>query len=132
MIFLISFLTLLLSSPLGSQADKPVKAEAGIENLAKDSVRLYFDLSMAEGWHVYSTGLPSDGPISASVQFDSISGAVADGELLFQGEEHDMVDPLFEMEVRFFENKVRFYQNVRIVSDDYVLKGVFTFGACDN
>jgi thiol:disulfide interchange protein len=132
MIFLISFLTLLLSSPLGSQADKPVKAEAGIENFANDSVRLYFDLSMAEGWHVYSTGLPSDGPISASVQFDSISGAVADGELLFQGEEHDMVDPLFEMEVRFFENKVRFYQNVRIVSDDYVLKGVFTFGACDN
>ncbi len=132
MIFLISFLTLLLSSPLGSQADKPVKAEAGIENFANDSVRLYFDLSMAEGWHVYSTGLPSDGPISASVQFDSISGAVDDGELLFQGEEHDMMDPLFEMEVRFFEKKVRFYQNISIVSDDYVLKGVFTFGACDN
>ncbi len=132
MIFLISFLTLLLSSPLGSQADKPVKVESGIENFANDSVRLYFDLSIAEGWHVYSTGLPSDGPISASVQFDSISGAVDDGELLFQGEEHDMMDPLFEMEVRFFEKKVRFYQNISIVSDDYVLKGVFTFGACDN
>lgn len=132
MIFLISLFTLLLSSPLGSQADKPVKAEAGIENLAKDSVRLYFDLSMSEGWHVYSTGLPSDGPTSASIEFDSISGAIANGELLFQGEEHAMMDKIFEMEVRFFEKKVRFYQDIKVVSDDYLLKGVFTFGACDD
>lgn len=132
MIFLISLLTLLLSSPLGSQADKPVKAEAGIENIANDSVRLYFDLSIADGWHVYSTGLPSDGPTSASIEFDSITGAIADGELLFQGEEHAMMDQLFEIEVRYFENKVRFYQNIKVSSDDYVLKGAFTYGACDN
>lgn len=132
MIFLISLFTLLLSSPLGSQADKPVKAEAGIENIANDSVRLYFDLSISEGWHVYSTGLPSDGPTSASIEFDSIVGAVADGNLLFQGEEHAMMDQIFEMEVRYFEKKVRFYQDLKVVSDDYLLKGVFTFGACDD
>lgn len=133
MILFFSFLTLLLSSPLGSQLDKPVKAEAGIEKFAdNDSIRLYFDLSIADGWHVYSTGMPSGGPISATVEFDSIAGAVADVELYFKGEEQSMMDPLFEMEVRYFKKEVRFYQNIGSVTDDYVLKGVFTYGACDD
>ena len=131
MAFLTCLLSFLLTAPLGISSG-PVTHSQRTETVSNDTVRLYFDLTISNGWHVYSTDLPSSGPISASLNFDTIWGASPVGSLRFIGEEIDRMDPVFDMNVRYFEKKVSFCQDILITSPDYMMEGAFTYGACND
>ena len=131
MVFLTCLLSFLLTAPLGISSG-PVTHSQRTETVSNDTVRLYFDLTISNGWHVYSTDLPSNGPISASLNFDTICGASPVGSLRFHGDEIDRMDPVFDMNVRYFEKKVSFCQDILITSPDYMMEGAFTYGACND
>ena len=124
-------LALLLAGPFGNAA-KEVNATQRIENIPGNAVRLTFDLTISRGWHVYSTNLPSGGPTSAEITFDSIRGARPFGNLKFQGSEIEKEDPVFGMTVRYFENKVTFYQDLQILDSDWSAEGALIYGACND
>lgn len=128
--FLTSILAVLLAAPFGI-SQKPVTASHRIEQISADTVRLSFDLTIANGWHVYSTSLPAGGPISAELEFDSVYGAQPVTGLLFTGDEIDKEDAVFRMRVRYFEKKVTFRQDFRI-SEGWFMEGALTYGACDD
>ena len=128
--FLTSILVILLTAPFGV-SQKPVTASHRMEQLSSDTVRLSFDLTIANGWHVYSTSLPAGGPISAELGFDSIYGAEPVSALLFSGNEIEKDDPVFGMTVRYFEKKVTFRQDFKI-SEGWIMEGALTYGACDD
>lgn len=127
----VCFITLLLS-PLSGVGTSPITPVNRLETISNDTLRLVFDLTISNGWHVYSTALPKGGPVSASIEFDTLHGAETIGDIYFTGNEIEQDDRLFRMKVRFFEKKVSFYQNVRITSQDYLLEGAFTYGACND
>ena len=131
MTLLTSILAILMAAPFGLSS-KPVVATHRMEQLSSDTVRLTFDLTISDGWHVYSTSLPKGGPISAELDFDSIYGATAVSPLLFNGQEIDQDDPVFRMRVRYFENKVTFYQDFKISEAGWFLEGALTYGTCDD
>lgn len=131
MTFLLTILAVLLAAPFGSNS-KPVVSTQHIEQIASDTLRLTFDLTISDGWHVYSTALPSGGPISAELDFDTISGVIPVSALLFKGNEIDKEDQVFGMRVRYFENRVSFYQDLQISGADWILEGALTYGACND
>lgn len=111
---------------------KPVQSSHHLEQVSADTIRLTFDLNISQGWHVYSTSLPSGGPISAELAFDTIHGLEPVSGLLFTGDEIDKEDPVFGMRVRYFEKKVSFRQDFRISEAGWLMEGAFTYGACDD
>ena len=124
-------LAFLQALPFGSNP-KPVVSSHHMEQLAADTVRLAFDLTISDGWHVYSTNLPAGGPISAELNLDSFSGLIPVSALLFNGDEIEMDDPVFGMRVRYFAKKVTFYKNFKITRDEWFIEGALTYGACND
>lgn len=130
-LFLTIILALLQAFPFGASS-KPIVTSHNLEQISTDTVRLSFNLTISDGWHVYSTSLPDGGPISASLDFDSVSGMQAASPLLFNGNELNDFDQVFGMTVRYFEKKVTFYQNFRISDADWYIAGALTYGACND
>jgi len=130
MTLLTCILAILLAAPFGNSS-KPVTSTHKLEQISADTVRLIFNLKISDGWHVYSTNLPSGGPISAELNFDESNGVTPASELSFRGTEKDFFDPLFRMNVRYFENRVTFFQDFKI-SEGWSMEGAFTYGACDD
>lgn len=128
---LTALLTLLLAAPYGNSA-RQVNATQRIENISDSTARIVFDLTISDGWHVYSTALPQGGPTSAVIHFDTIAGVSPQGPLLFQGNEIEQTDDVFGMRVRYFKDKVTFYQNIRILENDWIAQGALTYGACND
>ena len=123
-------LWLMLAVPFGIGSSQPVKTDVKKE-LNADTLTISFNLSIANGWHVYSTNLDGKGPTQAEMVLDSLSGAVAIGGLQFEGEEQEKFDNLFDMQVRYFSNNVRFVQRY-VVEDNYYIEGALQYGACDD
>ena len=101
-----------------------------MEQISADTVRLTFDLTIDDGWHVYSTNLEG-GPIAAELTFDASQGVTPASELRFKGNEKDIFDPMFNMSVRYFENYVTFYQDFA-VSEGWSMEGSLTYGTCND
>lgn len=123
-------LWLMLAVPFGLGTSQPVKTDVKKE-LNADTLTISFNLSIANGWHVYSTNLEGKGPTQAEMVIDSIAGAVAIGSLQFEGQEQEKFDNLFDMQVRYFSNNVLFIQRY-LVEDNYYLEGALQYGACDD
>lgn len=128
-----TLLTILLEMPAFGGMSQPVRNSFRIENAASDTLRLVFDLTIGNGWHVYSTELEKGGPTEAVISFDELKGAQAVGKLSFEGDEIEVDDPLFRMKVRYFEHKVRFIQLIAITdTSDCVIEGHLEYGACND
>ena len=74
------------------------------EQISPTEVDIIFSATIDKGWHVYSTGLPSDGPTSAVLHTEKAEGAKAAGKLKHQGKEINVYDNIFDMKLRFFTN----------------------------
>ena len=120
----------MLAVPFRLGTSQPVKTDVKKE-LNADTLTISFNLSIANGWHVYSTNLEGKGPTQAEMVIDSISGAVAIDGLQFEGQEQEKFDNLFDMQVRYFSNNVRFVQRY-LVEENYYLEGALQYGACDD
>ena len=91
-----------------------------------------FSGSIDPGWHVYSTGLGSDGPISATFHVDKKDGVELVGKLMPRGKEIAKFDKMFEMNLRYFEGSVTFVQKVKFTKPEYTIDGYLEYGACND
>ena len=128
-------LTLLLMSVSAvamAQMEMPVKFTASQKQNSPEEVVVSFKASIDKGWHVYSTGLPADGPTSAELVTEVAEGAQPVGKLTHIGKEISEDDPIFGMKLRFFENNVTFQQKYKITGKTYRIKGYLNYGACND
>ena len=93
-----------------AQMQNPVHVSVQQKQVSPSEVDVIFSAKIDNGWHVYSTGLPSGGPISATVTTEKTEGAQAAGKLQAKGKEISNYDKLFEMKLRYFESAVTFVQ----------------------
>ena len=94
--------------------------------------QIVFTGNIDAGWHVYSTDLPSGGPISATFNVEKIQGAELMGKLTPQGKEIENFDKVFEMKLRYFENTATFVQKFKITDASYQIEGYLEYGACND
>lgn len=125
--------TLMLVSILAmAQMQTPVHFSVSQKQVSPSEVDVIFTGKIDKGWHVYSTGLPDDGPISATLTSETSEGAKAEGKLKAQGKEISQFDNLFGMKLRFFENSVTFVQRYKLTAEKYHIKGFLEYGACND
>ena len=115
-----------------AMAQDPVSFTVQQKQVKPTEVDVVFTGKIAPGWHVYSTGLPDDGPISATLTTESAEGAQPAGKLVPQGKEISEFDQLFGMKLRYFENKVTFVQKYKVTGKTYHIKGYLEYGACND
>ena len=125
-------LMLLVSILVHAQIQNPVKFSVQLKAGKTAEAELVFTGKIAAGWHVYSTNLPSDGPISATFHADKLDGVELVGKLTPRGKEIKNFDKVFEMQLRYFENSVQFVQKIRFTKPQYVLKAYLEYGACND
>ena len=122
----------LLCLPAFAQIQDPVKFKTEWNALSDNEAEIIFTGTVDKGWHVYSTDLPEGGPISATFNVDKIEGAELIGKLTPRGKQIEKMDPIFGMQVRFFESKAQFVQKIKLTGGAYKLTGYLEYGACND
>ncbi len=115
-----------------AQMQDPVHFKVSQKQVSPTEVEVVFTGKIDNGWHVYSTGLPQGGPVSAVVTTEKAVGAKADGKLKTQGKEISNYDKLFSMNLRYFEHAVTFVQKYKVTGKTYDIKGYLEYGACND
>jgi thiol:disulfide interchange protein DsbD len=131
--FVIHVLLLLMAwLPAVAQIQEPVQFKTELKSLSDGEVEVVFTGKIEAGWHVYSTDLPSGGPISATFNAETLKGAEVVGKLRPEGSEIEKFDKVFDMKLRFFEGQAQFVQKLKLTAEDYVIQGYLEYGACND
>jgi len=115
-----------------AQMMNPVHGSAQLKTNGTAEGEIIFSMTIDKGWHVYSTNLGSDGPISATFNAVKMDGVQAVGKLKAVGNELTQFDNLFGMKLRFFENSARFVQKVKFTKPNYAIDAYLEYGACND
>lgn len=115
-----------------AQMMDPVHFTTELKKLKGNEAELVFSATIDPGWHVYSTNLGSNGPISASFNTVKMDGAELVGKLQTRGHEIKNFDKLFDMELRYFEKAVTFVQKIRFTKPHYSIDCYVEYGACND
>ncbi|MBE6307656.1 MAG: thiol:disulfide interchange protein [Bacteroidales bacterium] len=107
-----------------------------LKMVSDTEAELIFNATIEEGWHLYTTDVPENGPMPAALRVDVMEGVELVGSLQGVGEVHTEFDEMFEMEISFFSNSAQFVQRVKFSDpENYRFEGLFegqtcTSGAC--
>ena len=115
-----------------AQMQDPVHVRSELKKISDTEAELLFSATIDAGWHIYSTGLADDGPISATFHADKMEGAKTVGSLKARGKEQKVFDKVFEMEVRYFEQAVTFVQKIQFTQPQYNIECYVEYGACND
>ena len=130
---LISLMIMLgLTIAIQAQMVDPVHFTSQLKMLSGDEAEIVFSAKIDKGWHLYSTELGSDGPISASFHSNKMDGAETVGKLQPRGKEVKQFDNMFGMELRFFEGSATFVQKIRFTKPSYDIDCYLEYGACND
>ena len=129
---LTTLVLLLAVMTVAAQMQDPVHVRSELKKISDTEGELLFSATIDPGWHVYSTGLGDDGPISATFHADKMEGAKTVGGLKFRGKELKMFDKMFDMELRYFEGSVTFVQKIQFTQPKYDIKCYVEYGACND
>ena len=110
----------------------PVHFTSKLKMLKDGEAEIVFSATIDNGWHVYSTDMGNDGPISATFNVVKMEGAEKVGKLKPRGNVIKQYDKMFGMELRFFEKKAEFVQRIRFTKAKYTIDCYLEFGACND
>lgn len=102
------------------------------KRISATEIDIVFHGKAVQGWHIYSNGFGDGGPTRATFNIDEKSGVELVGALRAGAGEKTVYDPMFEMNVKWFEGAATFTQRVRLTAKEYSLKGYLEYGACND
>ena len=126
------FQFLLLALIAQGQIVNPVHFTTQLKQLKGGEAEIVFSATVDEGWHVYSTEMGDDGPISATFNTVKMEGVETVGKLTPRGHVTKQFDKMFGMELRFFERQAQFVQRVRFTKPHYTIDCYLEYGACND
>ena len=130
---IVSVLILLVASVCAmAQMADPVHFTSKLVMLGGDEAQIEFSAKIDNGWHVYSTGLGNDGPISATFNASKMDGVKTVGGLTHKGKEISQIDNMFGMKLRYFEGSVTFIQKIKFTKPQYSINCYLEYGACND
>ncbi len=130
--YFLSLLTLLMAVVVQGQMVEPVHFTVAMTTTDLGEGEIVFTAAIDAGWHVYSTDLGSDGPISATFNAVKMEGVQTVGRLKPRGTVVKKFDQMFGMQLSYFEQKACFVQKVKFVKPDYTIDCYLEYGACND
>ncbi|MFL1011500.1 protein-disulfide reductase DsbD domain-containing protein [Flavisericum labens] len=115
-----------------AQVLEPVKWSTSVNKISATEYELVATATIDEGWHLYAQGVPEDGPIPTSFSFQSGRNFLKKGNTS-EEEGHTVKDPIFEMEIKYFDTKADFKQRIKLKGKaPFDVNGVVEFMVCDD
>ncbi|MDO9037853.1 MAG: cytochrome c biogenesis protein CcdA, partial [Lutibacter sp.] len=115
-----------------AQIHDPVKWSTSTQKISETEYDLIVTATIEAKWHLYSQNVPADGPIPTSFSFKTSP----DFKLIGKTTEEKGVssyDPVFEMQIKYFENKATFKQRIKVLSEkSFKIAGTVEFMVCDD
>ena len=109
-----------------------VNFSVNYKRVSANEIDIVFSGKADAGWHVYSTNIPDGGPNPAIFGVDKKDGVELVGGLKPGKGAKTAFDPMFEMNITYFENTCSFTQRVRLTKKNYSLEGYLEFSACND
>lgn len=125
-------LTLVMAVGAWAQMVDPVHFTSQLKMTGGDEAEIIFSAKIDKGWHLYSTELGNDGPISATFNVNKMVGAKTIGKLKPRGKEISQYDNMFGMKLRFFEGSGSFVQKIKFTAETYDIDCYLEYGACND
>lgn len=115
-----------------AQIYEPVKWSFSSESLGNNEFNVIFKAEIEAGWHVYSQNIADGGPIPTTFYFNDTTIYERIGEVV-ESEAITLQDPVFDMELRFFEKEATFTQKVKVLGKTpVVFKGELEYMVCND
>ncbi|MHC0447548.1 cytochrome c biogenesis protein CcdA [Flavobacterium sp. 3-218] len=113
-IFLLGFF-LLFSIFVKAQIYNPIKWKTSVEKISDTEYELQAKAIIESGWHLYSQEVSDGGPIPTHFNFiKSADFQLTDAVKEEKGK--TINDPVFKMQIKFFEKETTFRQRIKILS----------------
>jgi thiol:disulfide interchange protein len=128
--FLLAFFTLVNSS--FAQIHDPVRWSTSAVKISDTEYDLITTATIEAKWHLYSQNVPADGPIPTTFSFKTSPDFKLTGKTS-EEKGHTVHDPVFDMEIKYFENKAKFKQRIKLLSEkSFKIAGTVEFMVCDD
>ncbi len=133
MLVLFSLLSSVSWLQVNAQDENPVSWSFSINKAEDGSHQLISTATIEEGWHLYSQNQPGDsdeGPLPTLFILDAGENVEMDGTAM----EKDAIihhDPVFDMEVSYFENEAVFTINAKATGDPAIVGGEISYMVCN-
>ena len=115
------------------KAQEPVVWVTDFKQLSDTEYLLIFKASMQPKWHLYSQKLPKDGPLPTEFVFEGVGSAFEFVGITKESETVTAFDPIFEMDLSWFEKEAAFQQKIRLLQPEVAaISGEINFQACDD
>lgn len=111
--------------------EDPVTVEESVTVNGAEGV-ITFEAFIESGYHMYSTNIPDGGPTPTSVTFRVVEGAELVGSLTPGAGAVTTMDPVFEMEVSYFDESAKFTQKVKFLGGKYRIQGTMRYQSCND
>lgn len=106
---------LLFCGSIFGQMYNPVKWSTAVEKISEKEYLLKAEATIQAGWHLYGQYIEEGGPSPTAFAFKK-----KNFELLGKTTEekgHEVVDKIFDMKIKYFEDKALFTQKIKFTSD---------------
>lgn len=117
---------------LSAQMYEPVKWSTSIEKLSETEYNLISIATIEAKSHLYSQMVDEGGPIPTTFTYNNKENNFELIEKTLEEEGHTVDDPVFEMQIKYFENKAIFKQKIKLLKDTNTITASVEFMACDD
>ena len=129
---LILTITIFTVSFVQAQILEPVKWTTSVKKVSDSEFILIATAEIDDHWHLYSQSVPEDGPLPTTFTFEGNPNYFKKGNTL-EEKGHTIKDPVFEMEIKFFETKTTFKQHIKLKTKKaFKVNAVVEFMVCDD
>ncbi|QDO92760.1 thiol:disulfide interchange protein [Formosa sediminum] len=115
-----------------SQILDPVKWSTSVEKVSDTEYKLITTANIETSWHLYSQYVPENGPIPTTFIYDNSENTFTLEGNTTEGEGHTVFDPVFEMDIKFFEGQTQFVQLITVTSEINTINGFVEYMVCDD
>jgi thiol:disulfide interchange protein DsbD len=127
------FLLLCLCTSLGfSQIFNPVTWETKTEKISDTEYKLISIAKVEKGWHLYAQEIPEFGPVATAFTYDNDASDFTLNGKTIEEKGISIFDPVFEMQITYFEGEVQFEQAITVTKNITKVTGSVLFMACDD
>lgn len=114
-----------------AQIHTPVKWQVAYKKTSNTEAVVLVRAIIDDGWHIYSTDVPSGGPIATSFAFNKSNDFTVVGKTL-EPKPKSKYEAVFKMDVPYHSKEVTFQQKVKLNGKKETrVAGTVTFMACD-
>ncbi len=127
-------LAMILTTIAAITAQSPVKWRMTARLTSADAGTITIKATIEQGWHLYSTSTPKDGPVATTFSLDKSTGIKLTGKLTPSSKPLSKLDSNFGLNVSYWSGDVTFTVPFKLTGqrENARVAGSVKFMACDD